>query len=142
MGAAVVIMAFDEQGQAATYEDKVRICRRSYNLLRSKSAFIPEVIMFNGNVLTIVAVTLRGIGGGWSANFTSNSLHAHDRPDLIHLPTTKGEHRASGNVSLTPDPPQIAARQVLRGAPATIPLLVLELQLDDKVGARDDHRSF
>merc|ERR1712232_1263028 len=35
-GAAVVIMAFDEEGQAATYEDKVRICTRSYNLLRKK----------------------------------------------------------------------------------------------------------
>nr|UKS50368.1 B12-dependent methionine synthase [Alexandrium insuetum] len=52
-GAAVVIMAFDEQGQAATYEDKVRICQRSYRLLRSKLGFNPEDIIFDCNVLTI-----------------------------------------------------------------------------------------
>jgi len=52
-GAAVVIMAFDEQGQAATYEDKVRICVRSYTLLRKKLDFPPEDIIFDCNVLTI-----------------------------------------------------------------------------------------
>merc|ERR1719443_1050164 len=52
-GAAVVIMAFDEQGQAATYEDKVRICQRSYNLMRSKLNFNPQDIIFDCNVLTI-----------------------------------------------------------------------------------------
>merc|ERR1719401_370527 len=52
-GAAVVIMAFDEQGQAATYEDKVRICQRSYRLLRTKLDFNPEDIIFDCNVLTI-----------------------------------------------------------------------------------------
>merc|ERR1712190_355225 len=52
-GAAVVIMAFDENGQAATYEDKVRICTRSYNLLRTKLDFAPEDIIFDCNVLTI-----------------------------------------------------------------------------------------
>merc|ERR1719162_2076073 len=52
-GAAVVIMAFDEQGQTATYEDKVRICQRSYNLLRQKLDFPPEDMIFDCNVLTI-----------------------------------------------------------------------------------------
>merc|ERR1719456_260398 len=52
-GAAVVVMAFDEQGQAATYEDKVRICTRSYNLMRSKLDFNPQDIIFDCNVLTI-----------------------------------------------------------------------------------------
>lgn len=52
-GAAVVIMAFDEQGQAATLEDKVRICQRSYKLLREKLDFPPEDIIFDCNVLTI-----------------------------------------------------------------------------------------
>merc|ERR1712178_292725 len=52
-GAAVVIMAFDEQGQAATFEDKVRICQRSYRLLREKVDFPPEDIIFDCNVLTI-----------------------------------------------------------------------------------------
>nr|UKS50372.1 B12-dependent methionine synthase [Margalefidinium polykrikoides] len=52
-GAAVVVMAFDEQGQAATFEDKVRICQRSYNLMRTKLDFPPEDIIFDCNVLTI-----------------------------------------------------------------------------------------
>nr|UKS50369.1 B12-dependent methionine synthase [Alexandrium pacificum] len=52
-GAAGVLMAFDENGQAATYEDKVRICQRSYRLLRSKLDFNPEDIIFDCNVLTI-----------------------------------------------------------------------------------------
>merc|ERR1719487_1350117 len=52
-GAAVVIMAFDEQGQAANYEDKVRICQRSYKLLRTKLNFNPQDIIFDVNVLTI-----------------------------------------------------------------------------------------
>merc|ERR1719199_837240 len=52
-GAAVVIMAFDEKGQAATFEDKVRICQRSYTLLRKKLDFPPEDIIFDCNVLTI-----------------------------------------------------------------------------------------
>merc|ERR1719498_1152606 len=46
-------MAFDEQGQAATYEDKVRICTRSYKLMREKLNFPPEDIIFDVNVLTI-----------------------------------------------------------------------------------------
>ena len=52
-GAAVVIMAFDEKGQAATYEDKVRICQRSYKVLRENLDFPPEDIIFDCNVLTI-----------------------------------------------------------------------------------------
>jgi len=52
-GAAVVVMAFDEQGQAATFEDKVRICQRSYKMLREKVDFPPEDIVFDCNVLTI-----------------------------------------------------------------------------------------
>jgi 5-methyltetrahydrofolate--homocysteine methyltransferase len=52
-GAAVIIMAFDEQGQAATFEDKVRICQRSYRLIRTKLDFPPEDIIFDCNVLTI-----------------------------------------------------------------------------------------
>ena len=52
-GAAVVIMAFDEKGQAATFEDKVRICQRSYRTLREKLDFPPEDIIFDCNVLTI-----------------------------------------------------------------------------------------
>jgi len=52
-GAAVVIMAFDEQGQAATLEDKIRICKRSYDLLREKLNFCPSDMIFDANVLTV-----------------------------------------------------------------------------------------
>jgi 5-methyltetrahydrofolate--homocysteine methyltransferase len=52
-GAAVVVMAFDEQGQAATYEDKCRICARAYRLLVNRVAFPPEDIIFDPNILTV-----------------------------------------------------------------------------------------
>src|SRR6201989_71763 len=41
-GAATVVMAFNEQGQAATYEDKIRICERAYNVLVNEVGFPPE----------------------------------------------------------------------------------------------------
>ena len=46
-------MAFDEEGQAATEEDKVRICKRSYDILVDKVRFPPEDIIFDCNVPTI-----------------------------------------------------------------------------------------
>eukprot|EP00742_Colponemidia_sp_Colp-10_P011435 GILJ01012705.1.p1 GENE.GILJ01012705.1~~GILJ01012705.1.p1 ORF type:complete len:1239 (+),score=277.93 GILJ01012705.1:12-3728(+) len=52
-GAAVVVMAFDEQGQAAGRDDKIRICKRAYELLTQKINFPPEDIIFDPNVLTI-----------------------------------------------------------------------------------------
>jgi 5-methyltetrahydrofolate--homocysteine methyltransferase len=52
-GAAVVVMAFDEQGQAATYEDKIRICRRAYDILVDEVGFAPEDIIFDPNILTV-----------------------------------------------------------------------------------------
>jgi 5-methyltetrahydrofolate--homocysteine methyltransferase len=52
-GAAVVVMAFDEQGQAATYEDKIRICERAYRILVDELDFPPEDIIFDPNVLTV-----------------------------------------------------------------------------------------
>ncbi len=52
-GAAAVIMAFDEKGQAASKEDKARICRRAYRLLTDKAAFDPSDIIFDPNVLTV-----------------------------------------------------------------------------------------
>jgi 5-methyltetrahydrofolate--homocysteine methyltransferase len=52
-GAAVVVMAFDEQGQAATYEDKIRVCRRAYRILVDEVAFPPEDIIFDPNILTV-----------------------------------------------------------------------------------------
>jgi 5-methyltetrahydrofolate--homocysteine methyltransferase len=52
-GAAVVVMAFDEQGQAATLADKIRICERAYRLLVDEVGFPPEDIIFDPNILTV-----------------------------------------------------------------------------------------
>jgi 5-methyltetrahydrofolate--homocysteine methyltransferase len=52
-GAAVVVMAFDEQGQAATYEEKIRICQRAYRMLVDEVGFPPEDIIFDPNILTV-----------------------------------------------------------------------------------------
>jgi 5-methyltetrahydrofolate--homocysteine methyltransferase len=51
-GAAAVVMAFDEQGQAATYEDKTRICERAYRILVD-DGLPPEDIIFDPNILTV-----------------------------------------------------------------------------------------
>ena len=52
-GAAAVVMAFDENGQAATRDEKVRICTRAYRLLVDKLGFTPEDIIFDPNILTV-----------------------------------------------------------------------------------------
>jgi 5-methyltetrahydrofolate--homocysteine methyltransferase len=52
-GAAVVVMAFDEQGQADTAERKVAICARAYDLLTREAGFAPEDIIFDPNVFAI-----------------------------------------------------------------------------------------
>ena len=52
-GAAVVVMAFDENGQAATYGEKIRICERAYRILVDQVGFPPEDIIFDPNILTV-----------------------------------------------------------------------------------------
>jgi 5-methyltetrahydrofolate--homocysteine methyltransferase len=52
-GAAAVIMAFDEQGQAATFEDRIRVCERAYRILVDQLGFPPEDIIFDPNILTV-----------------------------------------------------------------------------------------
>ncbi len=52
-GAAAVVMAFDEKGQAVETDDKVRICKRAYDLLVEKAHFPPEDIIFDPNILTV-----------------------------------------------------------------------------------------
>jgi len=52
-GAAAVVMAFDEQGQAANYEDKIRICERAYRILVDEVGFPPDDIIFDPNILTV-----------------------------------------------------------------------------------------
>jgi 5-methyltetrahydrofolate--homocysteine methyltransferase len=52
-GAAVVVMAFDEKGQAATFDEKIRICQRAYRILVDEVGFPPEDIIFDPNILTV-----------------------------------------------------------------------------------------
>jgi len=52
-GAAVVVMAFDEDGQAVDYADKIRICERAYNILVNEVGFPAEDIIFDPNILTV-----------------------------------------------------------------------------------------
>ena len=52
-GAAVVVMAFDEEGQATTYQRKTEICGRAYRLLTEKAGMAPEDIIFDVNILSI-----------------------------------------------------------------------------------------
>jgi 5-methyltetrahydrofolate--homocysteine methyltransferase len=53
LGAAVIVMAFDEQGQATDYDRRVEICSRAYRLLTEQVGFAPADIIFDPNVLTI-----------------------------------------------------------------------------------------
>ena len=69
-GAAVVVMAFDEEGQAATESEKVRICKRSYDILVNEVGFPPEDIVFDPNVLTI------GTGMEEHANYAVDFINA------------------------------------------------------------------
>ena len=52
-GAAMVVMAFDEEGQATTYERKVAVCERAYRLLTEKAGVKPCDIIFDPNILTV-----------------------------------------------------------------------------------------
>jgi 5-methyltetrahydrofolate--homocysteine methyltransferase len=52
-GAATVVMAFDEQGQADTYQRKTEICKRSYDILVNQVGFLPEDIIFDPNIFAI-----------------------------------------------------------------------------------------
>jgi len=52
-GAAVIVMAFDENGQADTYKRRIDICKKSYNLLVDKVGFSPEDIIFDPNVFPV-----------------------------------------------------------------------------------------
>ena len=52
-GAAVIVMAFDEKGQADTFEKRIAICKRAYKILTQEIGFPPEDIIFDPNVLTV-----------------------------------------------------------------------------------------
>jgi 5-methyltetrahydrofolate--homocysteine methyltransferase len=52
-GAAVIVMAFDEVGQADSYEKRISVCERAYKILTEKVGFAPEDIIFDPNILTV-----------------------------------------------------------------------------------------
>ncbi len=87
-GAAVVVMAFDESGQADTLERKTAICQRSYDLLVQKVGFPPEDIIFDPNILTVAT------GIEEHNNYAVNFIEA-TRWIKSHLPHA----RVSGGVS-------------------------------------------
>jgi 5-methyltetrahydrofolate--homocysteine methyltransferase len=69
-GAAVVVMAFDERGQADSFERRTEVCRRAYDLLVEKVGFPPQDIIFDPNVLTV------GTGMEEHANYAVDFIRA------------------------------------------------------------------
>ncbi|HVF72620.1 MAG TPA: methionine synthase [Chthoniobacterales bacterium] len=52
-GAAVIVMAFDETGQADSYQRRIEVCRRAYDILTERAGFAPNDIIFDPNILTV-----------------------------------------------------------------------------------------
>ncbi len=69
-GAAVIVMAFDERGQADTFERRIAVCKRAYDLLTQKVGFPPQDIIFDPNVLTV------GTGMEEHANYAVDFIRA------------------------------------------------------------------
>ena len=82
-GAAVVVMAFDEQGQADTIERKVSICSRAYELLTEKVGFPPEDIIFDPNIFAIAT----GIEehNGYGIAFIEATRQIKEKFPLVHI---------------------------------------------------------
>ncbi|MDY6961960.1 MAG: methionine synthase, partial [Pseudomonadota bacterium] len=82
-GAAVVVMAFDEQGQADTYERKVAICSRAYKLLTEEAGFAPEDIIFDPNVFAVAT----GIEehNGYGVAFIEATRTIRQTMPLVHI---------------------------------------------------------
>jgi 5-methyltetrahydrofolate--homocysteine methyltransferase len=87
-GAAVVVMAFDEQGQADLKDRKVAICQRAYKLLTEKAGFPPEDIIFDSNILTV------GTGMEEHANYAIEFIEA-----VREIKATCPHAKTSGGVS-------------------------------------------
>lgn len=82
-GAAVVVMAFDENGQATSVEDKVSICKRAYSLLTEKVGFPPQDIIFDLNILTIA--TGMPEHDNYAINFIEASSIVKVQCPLVHI---------------------------------------------------------
>jgi 5-methyltetrahydrofolate--homocysteine methyltransferase len=82
-GAAVVVMAFDEEGQADTTERKVAICERAYKLLTEKVGFPPEDIIFDPNIFAVAT----GIEehNGYGIAFIEAARQIKEKMPLAHI---------------------------------------------------------
>ncbi|ADJ23603.1 methionine synthase [Hyphomicrobium denitrificans ATCC 51888] len=82
-GAAVVVMAFDEVGQADTIERKVSICERAYKLLTEKVGFPPEDIIFDPNIFAVAT----GIEehNGYGIAFIEAARQIKEKMPLVHI---------------------------------------------------------
>ena len=82
-GAAVVVMAFDEVGQADTVERKVSICERAYKLLTEKVGFPPEDIIFDPNIFAVAT----GIEehSGYGIAFIEAARQIKEKMPLVHI---------------------------------------------------------
>ena len=84
-GAAAVVMAFDEKGQAVDADEKIRICARAYKLLTEQAGFPPEDIIFDANILTV------GTGMSEHANYAVEFIEAVRRlKQMFPLAKTSG----------------------------------------------------
>lgn len=83
-GAGVVVMAFDEEGQAATVERKVEICERAYKILTSEEiGFAPEDIIFDLNILTIA--TGMSEHDEYAVNFITAAKIVKEKCPHVHI---------------------------------------------------------
>ncbi len=82
-GAAVVVMAFDEQGQADTADRKVAICERAYKILTEEVGFPPEDIIFDPNIFAVAT----GIEehNGYGLAFIEASRRIKEKMPLVHI---------------------------------------------------------
>jgi 5-methyltetrahydrofolate--homocysteine methyltransferase len=82
-GAAVVVMAFDEQGQADTIERKVSICERAYKILTEEVGFPPEDIIFDPNIFAVAT----GIEehNGYGIAFIEAARQIKEKMPLVHI---------------------------------------------------------
>ncbi|PNG27616.1 methionine synthase [Methylocella silvestris] len=82
-GAAVVVMAFDEKGQADTFERKVEICAKAYQILTQEAGFPPEDIIFDPNIFAIAT----GIEehNNYGVDFIEAAREIRKRFPLVHI---------------------------------------------------------
>ena len=115
-GAGVVVMAFDEQGQADTVERKVSICGRAYDLLTQQAGFAPEDIVFDPNVLAVAtgierAQRLReGVHRGAAADQAALPGRPDQRRDLQPLLLVPRQRRGARGHALGVPVPRGAGR--------------------------------